>query len=93
VLLSESRYLSLNHFIASVFLFLFFFCNCPQLQSSIQVMVKLRGTVEFIRTSCEQVFLIFFCSVLLLKMMTGIGNMLEANAKDGFLQCSLFIQP
>lgn len=63
MLLSESRFLSLNHFIASVFLFLFFFCNRPQLQSSIQVMVKLRGIVEFIHTSCEQVFYLFLlCS-------------------------------
>lgn len=90
VLLSESRFLSFNHFIASVFLFLFFFCNCPQLQSSTQVMVKLQGTVEFIHTSCEQVLSIFFffCSVLFLKMMTGTGNMLKQMQRT----VSFFIQ-
>lgn len=75
------------------FVLCFFVCCCPQLKSSsIQVTVELQGTLESIRASCEQVSISFFFFSFTPSQedfrMTGAGNKLEANAKDGFLKCN-----
>lgn len=86
MLLSDSMFLLLIHFIASGVLFCFFFAlNCKA-----SYVLSYKGQFEFTRASREHLYLFFLLRSPSQEdfKMTGAGNKLEANAKDGFLQRS-----